>query len=76
LQSILKVDPVNLYNKLNSYTITSTEAEQLFLFVQNFPDKFINRGLSIDEIKKASCKALGRIENRNIRMWLVEIEEL
>jgi hypothetical protein len=75
-ESILNIDLVSLYNKLKSYTITSKEAEQLFKYIQNCPNELVKRGLAIDEIKRASTKALGYIGDRNIRYWLVEIEDL
>lgn len=70
------VDPIVLYNKLKSSNISAYEAKELFYFIKYRTDELSELGLDLDEIKKYSTKALGKIGNSSIRKWLVEIEYL
>lgn len=65
-----------LYNKLKLSVITAGEAREIYQFVKSYPAELHGYGLNIEDIKKASIKALGKIGDREIRKWLVEIEYL
>ncbi|WP_055665468.1 hypothetical protein [Desnuesiella massiliensis] len=70
------VDPIALYNKLKSTNISAYEAKELFYFIKYHTDELPELDLDLDEIKKDSTRALGKIGNTSIRKWLVEIEYL
>jgi len=71
---LLGIDPIQLYNKLKSINITAEEARNLFYFIKYRTAEFNRLGLNLEEIKRYSTRALGKIANVNIRTWLVEIE--
>ncbi|MHB1417990.1 MAG: hypothetical protein ACYCX4_00140 [Bacillota bacterium] len=69
------VEPRLLYSKLKNYRINASEARALFLFIKYRSSEFNYYGIIKEDIKKDVLKALGNIRDRDIRHWLIEIEE-
>lgn len=75
-QYLSKEQISSLYNKLKLILITASEAKQLYQFMKNYPNELRRCGFNIEDIKKLSVKASGKISDKEIRKWLVEIEYL
>lgn len=68
------IDPGQLFLKLKSIRISAAEAHDLFLFIKYKNDQLESQGLNSNEIQSYATKALGKIGDKRIRKWLVEIE--
>lgn len=68
------INPRQLVYKLKNFCISAIEAHELFLFIKYRKDELHDMGLNLNEIQNYATKALGRIGNKLIRKWLVEIE--
>lgn len=67
------IDPVELLNKIKYFTITAFEAKQMSQFIRNNSLSLEDYGLTVSMIKSDAYRALGYIEDKGIREWLVEI---
>lgn len=62
--------------KMKNYSITESEAKQLYYYVRNNLSELAEYGLTLKDLDKIIQSALGRIQAPDVRKWLVDIQYL
>jgi hypothetical protein len=70
------INPIYLKSKLDKFTISPSEAKQMYYFLKSNKNNLAGYNLNFSEIRQKIKLALGIISDPNIRTWLVEIENL